>query len=249
MAVEAFLINPVPQNRRSPKKAKTKAKTRAKAKVKATTAKAKVKATARSRRNPLGEEILILGGNPMKAKTKKVAARKSNPPQTNPRNKKRKSYRRKRSYRRNPENAMVLSSRKKRYRRNPGMISMPDITKPQTLIMPLILGISAKIATDKVPSMLNLSGAPAIAAQLGVAASCGILLKKVVGPFGAAIWVVVAGTTVIVPLLQSKLGMALSGDDIPYYPNMQYVQEPDMLPDNGMNAFPSMDAYPTDAIY
>ncbi len=240
MAVEAFLINPVPQNRIGPKKAKTKSSPRVKAKK---------KIAARARHNPLGEEILILGGNPMKVKAKKVVARKRNSPQMNPPQKKRKSYRKKRNYRRNPGNAMIVSGRKKRYRRNPEAMSMPDITKPPTLIMPLLLGIGAKIVTDKVPTMLNLNGTSAIAAQLGVAVAGGILLKKVVGPFGAAIWVVVAGTTALAPLLQSKLAGVLSGDDIPYDPEMTYVQEPDMLPYYGMNAFPGMDAYPSDVMY
>ncbi len=164
------------------------------------------------------------GGAPKRRVYRRRRTALANPP-------KRRRYRRRRTalanppkrrrYRRSRSNPIVRHTRRRRhYRRNPPMErgGVISLRKPATLIMPILTGVVAMKAMEKVPTMLNLTGNTALAAQAGVMVGGGLLLPKVVGRTGAAIWVAVCGAMIVNSLLnQYVFKTALSGlGDIPY---------------------------------
>jgi len=224
MAREAFLINPARKI------------SGGKSKKKVNKGRGGNKAPSRARRNPVGEEILIVGGNPVsikKQKTKSSGTRTrtmTNDPgkrkaARKPGNRKRGAANKKRCYlRRNPESSG-------------GGISL---SRPKTLIMPLAIGIGAKMVTEKAPGMLNLTGNAAHAVQAGIALGGGLLLKKSLGNVGAAVWFAVAGSIAVMGLLNQVLGTSLSGfdDNITYLP-VELAPQQNYLPaDASLGAFP-----------
>ncbi len=238
--IEAFLINPQHQ----PK------------------SKGKARSQSRSRKNPLGEEILVIGGNPVTKR--KEDGKKTTIIATNPKRKGRqkktamKTDSQKKRYSRNPA-SYSLTSRdgrgkrqdgqgKRQYRRNPEEgRAFPNVKKPQTLIIPLLVGVGANVATNKVPAMLNLTGNTKLLAQAGVAVGGGILLKKFLGPIGALVWITVAGSQVIINMLQNNLGLNLSDipDEIQYsYPAVLPDDGGMVLSDDGEMAYPELNSFP-----
>jgi hypothetical protein len=227
MAREAFLINP-------PKRLGRKRRT-----------------------NPMGEEALILGGlNPKKGRRnsgyskksnkggiidmdkKKGRPRKKNPISAlalNPKKSERKYYR----------NSPVKKEKRKRYRRNPAVISGGAISlkKPQTLIMPIATGVAAKMAVDRIPGMIKLTGNAQYLAQLAIAIGGGIMLPPVLGNTGAMIWLAVAGSTAITNFINTTMLKGLSDEEeIVYAPPSEEI-----VTMEGVEAYPELEglsAYP-----
>jgi len=236
---EAFLINPV-QHRR-----------------KRTTINPKLKAGKRTR-NPLGEEILVIGGNPKvkkntKKSTRRPAASRTTASRTtasrtttrgpaasrttalSPADKQRK--RRKRT------TVTVMNKPKKRLRRNPAMLAVPNIKKPFTFFMPLLIGMGGAIASDQVPVALGLTGSSAPAAQLGVIFGGGLLINGFLGPIGATCWVVGSSVSLLRGLV-TRLTSGLTATGISEIP---YPSNPSIAYESGLDAFPAAEDYTLDA--
>ena len=76
--------------------------------------------------------------------------------------------------------------------------------RPMTLVMPLIVGLAAKMATERLPGMLNMqTKMTQYAVQAGVAVAGGIFLKKPLGSTNAAIWVIMSGVTILTDVLNT----------------------------------------------
>jgi len=89
-----------------------------------------------------------------------------------------------------------------------------------TLVAPILTGIVAKIATEKVPDMMKLTGNQRVLGQLGVAVGGGFLLGGILGPIGASIWVAVSAAEVLSGYVNKMLAQiqapTVSGNDIRY---------------------------------
>jgi len=107
-----------------------------------------------------------------------------------------------------------------------------------TLVAPILTGIVAKIATEKVPDMMKLTGNQRVLGQIGVAVGGGFLLGGILGPVGASIWVAVSAAEVLSGYVNKMLAQiqapTVSGNDIRY----------------PLNAFPGeFGAYPGDVTH
>ena len=177
MPKEAFLINP-------PKKIRRK-KSRKKKRF--------LRSLGLKFRNPIGEEVMLVGANPRRrrARGRKKKYRRNKVIATN----------RRRVYRRR---------NRRRYRRNPALSGAINITKPQTLLMPIAVGIGAKLAVERVPGMIRiLSPLPKLGVQAAIAIGGGILLKKPLGATNAAIWTVVASVFALSSFLNTYFKVSL----------------------------------------
>jgi len=236
---EAFLINPVPCKRTNPKP----------------------KAGKRTR-NPLGETLLVIGGNPKvrnkkKVSTGKTAASRTNAPRaaaskTNPAPKRRRTTpkrQRTTARRRRRTTVTVLNAPKRRYRRNPPKLAVPNLKKPATMIMPLLIGVGGAVASEQVPAALGLTGGSAPAAQLGVIFGGGLLINGIFGPIGVTCWVV--GSSI--GLLRGLVTRLTSGLTTVPISEIPYPSNPSIAYESGMNAFPdeedySLGAFPDDIV-
>ncbi len=149
--------------------------------------------------NPLGEEVIIMGANPRRRKrsTRKHSRRRFHLFKNAPA-KRRRSRRRKYHMARNAP-AVNRKRSRRRHRRNPAVGGLSfDIMRPQTLIMPLLTGLVAKMATEKIPAMLNLTTPlTRYGSQAAVAIGGSILLRRFVGRTNAAIWGIVSAVTIL----------------------------------------------------
>jgi len=232
MAREAFLINPARKI------------TGEKPKRKANKGRVGNRAPSRARRNPVGEEILIVGGNPVNISKKPVSiSKKREIKASGTRTKTMTNNPKKGKAAKGPQDRKSGSVGGKRpyCRRNPepsgGGISL---SRPKTLIMPLAIGIGAKMVAEKAPGMLKLTGNSALAVQAGIALGGGLLLKKTLGNVGASVWFAVAGAIAVTGLLDKVLGTTLSGfgDDIVYLPAEPDYQENYLPEDSSLEEFP-----------
>ncbi|HDK42885.1 MAG TPA: hypothetical protein ENG87_05880 [Candidatus Pacearchaeota archaeon] len=125
--------------------------------------------------NPIGEEVLIVGANPVAP----VRRRK-----------------------RGKIRKIVKRRRRRSYRYNPVSLGGFNLKKPMSLLMPVLIGVGAKMATERVPNMVNISKPfPRFGVQLAMAVGGGILLQKPLGKNNAAIWAIVSGVTAVSGLL------------------------------------------------
>jgi hypothetical protein len=183
--------------------------------------------------NPFGEEVIVVGANPRRRRSKRRFLMDDNPRRRrratrrrrrstflmddNPR-RRRRTTRRRRIYRDNPVR------RRRRYRDNPvgATLGGIDIRRPQTLLMPVVVGLASKMATEKIPGMLNITSAlPRYGVQAAVGIGGSLLLKGVVGRTNAAIWAVVSGVTILGDILNRyifKTALSAIGDSYPQYP-------------------------------
>lgn len=154
--------------------------------------------------NPLGEEVIVVA-NPRRRRRKRAAVsrlrrrRRNVAYALNPPRRRRMRRRVRRSY------PLAANSRRrrsyKRRRRNPVSVPALSLGRPMTLIMPIATGIVAKMAVDKVPGILGLTGLPAAAAKLAVAFGGGMLLGRFIGTSNATIWTLIGAITVATDLL------------------------------------------------
>jgi len=112
--------------------------------------------------NPFGEEVLIMGANPKRRKRVHHRRRRANIAM-NPKRRVRRHRRRRNNYAMNPIRRHKRYARRRhnpirrhyrRHRRNPAEIS---ISRPSTLLMPMVIGLGAIYANQKVPEMLNMT--------------------------------------------------------------------------------------------
>lgn len=231
MAREPFLINPPKRVKGRPKKRTVSVKR----KRRVTTAK-KMRPVvyktgprtysrssfSRSKRrgisiNPVGEEVLIVGANPKRRKRRKIATR------------------------------AIKRRRKRSYRRNPVSLGGINLRKPMTLLMPVIIGLGAKMATEKVPSMVNMSKPlPKFGVQAAMAIGGGLLLQKPLGKNNAAIWAIVSGVTALSGLLNNYVfKQALSYVSDMGVPEVSYDGNSGEVEYGSVDAFPDeLGAYP-----
>jgi len=112
--------------------------------------------------NPFGEEVLIMGMNPRRRRKRVVHhKRRRHNIAANPKRRVRRRHRR--HYAANPVRRHKRYARRRhnpirrhyrRHRRNPAEIS---ISKPSTLLTPMIIGLGAIYANQKVPDLLNMN--------------------------------------------------------------------------------------------
>lgn len=97
---------------------------------------------------------------------------------------------RRRVYRRRRRNPIRRRRASRRYRRNPVEIS---IRRPQTLLIPIAVGIGAKIAMSKLPSMIGTVPGSMTdwAVKIGIAIAPQFM-KKLFGSANANVWTLVA---------------------------------------------------------
>lgn len=251
MPKEPFLINPV-KRKRSKKKASTKRRKRnawrgdsvehRKASRKGWTKRkraksgyAKPKGATFPRHNPL-EEVIVMGRNPRKRKhrtsrKRKNVARRNYAGAANPVRKTSRKRGRRRSYRSNP---VELS-----------------LKKPQTLLMPIAVGIAAKFANDRLPSMVGMgTGFKKYIAQLAVAFGGQMLLKPVVGKANADVWALISIVNIGQGVLNEYIMPQIAPETkagIGYYANPQISAYPSETEAeytySGMGAFPSEQNY------
>lgn len=249
MPKEPFLINPA-KRKRSKKKVLAKRRKRNawrgdpvghkkaslkgwRRRKKARTGYSKPEGATFPKYNPL-EEVIVMGRNPKgrkrisSRKRKNVArqnhARAANPMHTRKSNKKR--------------------GRRRSHRRNPVELSL---RKPQTLLMPIAVGIAAKFANDRLPSMVGMgTGFMKYVAQLAVAFGGQMLLKPVVGKANADVWALISivniGQGVLNEYIMPQLttGAPATKAGIGYYSNPQIGAYPSEVEYtyNGMGAYP-----------
>ena len=205
MTKEPFLINP--QKRAKRKSAKKSTRRNPKRK------------RSSARKNPYGQEVIVVGANPRRRRKKATRKRKTsrrrkrNPVARAPRRRAVKRTRRnpvrrtakRRSYRRNPV-------RKRRARRNmPMAVGTMNVKKPMTLLMPLGTGIAALVITKMVPNTLNLTGNMRIAAQVAVAIGGGYILQKPIGKQNAMIFTIVSLVNTASEILSQRVGGVFAG--------------------------------------
>lgn len=246
MPMEAFLINPAKLRKNKRKKRRTTKRKR--------------------RRNPLGEEAMILGANrPRRRRRRKARRRRNyatvanrprrrrrrrryNPPVAYAANRpRRRRYRRRRRY--NPPVAYAANRprrrryRRRRYRRNPAAAMLKvrpiDLKDPMTVVAPILTGIVAKTAVDRLPTMMNLVGNQRTIAQLGIALGGGFMLNGLVGPIGATVWAAVAAAEALNDIVNRAIAQmtqgvpAVSGIEYPAYgayPNEFFGAYPNEMP-------------------
>jgi hypothetical protein len=115
-----------------------------------------------------------------------------------------------------------------------------DLRKPMTLVAPILTGIAAKIATEKIPDMMKLTGNQRLLGQLGVGMGGAFLMGNLVGAVGATVWISVSLAEVFSGyvnrmIAQIQVPATVSGSEIPY-PLGAYPNE--------LGAFPSDVTYP-----
>lgn len=132
-------------------------------------------------------------------------------------------------------------------RRNPAVaLSGINPMKPMTLVMPLIVGLAAKMATERAPVMLNMTTPlTKYGVQAAVAIGGGILLRKPLGATNATIWTVVSGVVILTDILNQyvfKTALSYVGDAgaIGYnYPDqVDYSGTGAFVNEDSMGAFP-----------
>lgn len=208
MAREPFLINPPKRVRRK----STKKRSNPKRSVK------KRRNSVRRKKNPYGQEVVVVGRNPKRRKRratrkrKRTYKRRRNPVAVAPKRRRRRRSNpvaRKVTRRRVRRNYPVARRRK---RRNPAMtFGGMNLRKPMTLIMPVGVGVASLMATKAAPNMLNLTGNMRYLAQVGVAVAGGMILKKPLGAQNAAVWAIVSLVSTASEVLRDKVGGVFSG--------------------------------------
>lgn len=196
------------------------------------TRKVRTRARRAKRRNPLGEEIIVVGANPRKRRCNVMARRRrksvrrkarrhvrrrrrssmlmNENPRRRVRRHRRRVSKRRRSFfmNENPRRRRRFTNPKRRRsargRRGGVAVGALDIRKPMNLIMPITTGIVAKVVVDRVPAMLNItSPLPKAGVQLAVAFGGGMLLKRMIGSTNANIWMLIGAISVATDLLNT----------------------------------------------
>jgi hypothetical protein len=172
----------------------------------------------------------------------------------NPRRRRRTRYRR-----RNPLEEFALMNprrqpRVKRSRSAAGKFSSPfgsiDVRKPQTLLIPIGVGLASKFAVTRIPRMVNVAPGSfgSIAMKLGLALGGAILLRRALGDTNALIWAVVGGSEAVSEFVDKVTGqiagLGYEPQEISAYPGEE-VQ--------GIEAYPGeevqgIEAYPGEEI-
>lgn len=205
--------------------------------------------SVKSKKNPFGEEVILVGLNPRRKRRRakvghrRMHRRKRAAVMANPRRRRWSIYKaasRKRRRKSNP-----IRARRRRHRSNP--VSSMSIKRPLSLLMPIAVGIGAKMAVEKVPGMIFAAANMTDIKRLMVQTAIAILPqfgKKFVGERNANIWTLVAGVTIGASLLNKyvlKTTTALAGSD----------DEIIYLEDGGMGAYAapgSLGAFPNDVV-
>jgi len=160
--------------------------------------------------NPLGEEVIVVA-NPRRRRRKRslVPVRRGRRrikrstvfSLNSPRRRRRARSRRNPVMYANKRRRTYQSRPRRRTRRNPVSVPALSLRNPMSLLMPVATGIAAKMACDKIPGMLGLTGLPASAAKLAVAFGGGMLLRRFIGASNATIWTLIGAITVATDLL------------------------------------------------
>ena len=207
-------------------------------------------------KNPFGEEVIVVGANPRRKKSKSRRRtslarylgnvgtrsgalkgwRKRSRLLDNPKRRRRSSRflaNRKRSVR-------YLDNRKRRFRRNPAAVATMggiSLQRPMTLIMPIVVGLAARIATQRVPTYLGIvSPLPRYGVQAAVAVGGGLLLNRFVGKTNAMVWTIVSGVTILEDILNRYVfGAAGAVAGLGYYEPEQVGAFPE---EPGVGAYP-----------
>ena len=96
-------------------------------------------------------------------------------------------------------------NRVRRYRRNPAAVASMggiSLSKPMSLVMPIAIGLAARIATQRAPVFLRMvAPLPRYGVQVAVAVGGGLLLNRFVGRTNAMVWTIVSGVTILESIL------------------------------------------------
>lgn len=220
------------------------------------------------KRNPFGEEVIVVGANPHRKKgikTRKVVKvmarrkrkvrrnafagspakhrsaalkgwRKRRRVSANPKRRRAGASRRRSvvRYRDNPRRVRRYSSNRyvRRYRRNPAAVATMggiSLSKPFTLLMPIAVGLAARIATQRVPMFLRIvAPLPRYGVQAAVAVGGGILLNRFVGRTNAMVWTIVSGVTILESILNDYVFKTTVAGIGAYPENLGYTETEDV---------------------
>jgi len=132
-----------------------------------------------------------------------------------------KGWRTRRRLRDNPlgEEVMVIGNprrrRRRRIRRRVRLFGNPrraratalpaiSVSRPASLIMPALVGTAAYVATDKVPSMVNVtSDLPRLGVKAAVGFGGGILLSRIAGSKAGVVWAIGSSINLMTDILRT----------------------------------------------
>lgn len=172
-------------------------------------------------RNPLGEEVMIVGSNPRRkrrSRRRRARARRRIPgflARLFGRGITRRARRRRRARGLGSYVGKARSRRRRaaRFRDNPARRSkaialrapgLPDVSRPASLLMPAIVGTAAYIATDKVPSMVNVTSTlPRLGVKAAVGFGGGILISRFLGRNQGAVWAIGSSINILSDILRT----------------------------------------------
>ena len=135
---------------------------------------------------------------------------------------------------------------RRRFRSNPrrrrgglaGAASLPAISfrRPMSLIMPAVVGTAAYIATEKIPSMVNVTTTlPRLGVKAAVGFGGGILISKFLGRSNGAVWAIGSSINILSDILRTYVfttGGLLGMGAFPYQRGIRYSGY------DGLSAYP-----------
>lgn len=206
-------------------------------------------------KNPLGEEVIVVGSNPrVRSRSRKLASLVRYRDNYGTRAGALKGWRsRRRGGVEMLDNAKRHGSprhhdNRRRYRQNPaGVVALGDgisLSRPSTLVVPIAVGLAARIATNRLPAMVGFSSPlPKYGVQAGVAIGGGLLLNRFLGKNNAMVWTIVSGVTILENLLNDYVfGRAMAATTTS---GLSYEEPAGVgaFPEEGMGAYPYEGGY------
>ena len=186
-----------------------------------------------SKRNPFGEEVMIVGANPRRRRLKRRIRLDNNPRKKRVRrsrvrarrvgligrlrrrfklNENPRRYRRRRVSR---GRALMLRDNPRRYRvrrfrsnprgraRAAGVPAL-SIARPMSILMPVAVGTAAYLATEKVPAMVGMTTTlPRLGVKAAVGVGGGMLIGKFLGKQNGAVWLIGSGINLLNDILNT----------------------------------------------
>jgi len=194
----------------------------------------RVKRTGRfgshARRNPYGEEVMIVGANPRRRRKRirRFSDNFDNPRWRQVRSRVRSQVLRRRRFRDNPR------------RRTAGVPAL-SFRRPMSLVVPIAVGTAAFVLTDRVPAMV---GVTATWQKYGAKAAVGVggsmLVGKFLGRTQGIVWLLGSGINIATDLVKQFLLPRVSAPVAGYgaFPYAYDYGEPRGIGYEGYQAFP-----------
>lgn len=205
-------------------------------------------------RNPLGEEVMIVGANPRRRKRRRerregrletVRASRIRRRRVSRRRRPRKGFFA-RLFGLNPRREML--TRRRRYRSNPPRAASAELpafslANPEKFIMPAAVATAGFLAADRAPSMINVTGTlPRFGVKFAVVVGGGLLISRFLGKANGVVWSIGSSVNLLSDILKTYVfKTTLAGfSAYPTVPGITY--------ESGMGAYPAeyeFAGYPT----